>query len=68
MEATFMAVDQYGQTFHGLEHPRKDLTERLGCQHVDKMFHDTQDGNVEHIGYVIGGHWCRVYTVTPWKK
>lgn len=25
----YMAIDQYGQTYHGLKHPRKDLCERL---------------------------------------
>ena len=24
----YMAIDQYGHTYHGLKHPRKDLCER----------------------------------------
>lgn len=32
----YMAIDQYGHTYHGLKHPRKDLCERLCCSHVEK--------------------------------
>lgn len=32
----YMAIDQYGQTYHGLKHPRKDLCERLCRSHVEK--------------------------------
>ena len=64
----YMAVDQYGQTFHGLEHPRKDLLERLGYKHADKMYQDDREGNAEHTGYVIGGCWLTVYAVTAWKQ
>ena len=36
----YMAIDQYGRTFHGLKHPRKDLMERLSNKHCSKMFVD----------------------------
>ena len=36
----YMAIDQYGHTYHGLKHPRKDLCERLCCSHVEKMYQD----------------------------
>ena len=32
----YMAIDQYGQTPHGLKHPRKELCERLCNSHVEK--------------------------------
>ena len=32
----YMAIDQYGQTYHGLKHPRKDLCERLCNSHAEK--------------------------------
>lgn len=32
----YMAIDQYGHTYHGLKHPRKDLYERLCRSHVEK--------------------------------
>ena len=63
MDAHYMAIDQYGQTFHGLKHPRKDLCERLGRRHVSKMFVDRKDGSSVHVGYVIGGLWLTVYKV-----
>ena len=65
MKKMFMATDQYGQTFHGLEHPRKDLCGKLGCSHVAKMYNDRKDGSVRHSGYVIAGHWLSLFEVKP---
>ena len=64
----FMAIDQYGNTHHGLEHPRKDLLERLGRKHAEKMYVDTKDGTAKHIGYVIAGLWLTVYEVKRWEN
>lgn len=63
-----MAIDQYGQTFHNLgEHPRKALCDRLGKQHVSKMYVDGNDGKTYQTGYVIGGHWLTICNVEPWR-
>ena len=67
-ENQYMAIDQYGQTYHGLTHPRKDLLERLGRSHADKMYVDTKSGDIAHVGYVIGGLWLTLYTVAPFAK
>jgi hypothetical protein len=64
-ENKFMAIDQYGQTYHGLEHPRTDLLARLSRKHADKMYVDTKKGGTRHSGYVIGGLWLSVYRVMP---
>ena len=63
----YMGVDQYGQYYHGLQHPRKDLLDRLGRKHADKMYRETQDGESRHVGYVIAGCWIDVFEVIPWK-
>jgi hypothetical protein len=63
----YMAIDQYGHTYHGLTHPRKDLCERIGRQHVSKMYIDGKDGKTYHGGYVIGGLWLSVCEVTPMR-
>ena len=63
--ANYMATDQYGNTFHGLKHPRKDLMEKIGSKHVEKMYVDLKSGGSRQKGYVIGGHWLSVYEVTP---
>lgn len=68
MRLGYFGVDQYGQTYHGLEHPRKDLLERLGRKHADKMYIDLKDSSYKHIGYVIAGLGIRVYEVHPWSK
>ncbi len=59
----YMAIDQYGQTFHGLERPRRDLLQRLGRKHADKMYVDLKNGGAKHVGWVIGGLWLTVYKV-----
>ena len=68
----YMAVDQYGQTYHGLTHPRKDLMKRLGCKHAAKMYVDILNDEslqtASHIGYVISGHWLTVFEVKRMEK
>ena len=63
MSPQYMAVDQYGETFHGLEHPRRDLLERLNRQHAGRMYIDHKDGSTYHTGYIIAGHWLSVYGI-----
>jgi len=63
----YMAIDQYGQHYDGLTHPRKDLCNRLYNQHVEKMFCDGEDGQAYHTGYIIGGLWLNVYEVIPMR-
>lgn len=64
----YMAIDQYGHTYHGLKHPRKDLCERLCRSHVKKMYQDKKDGTTVFCGYVIGGLWLQLYEVQPVEK
>jgi hypothetical protein len=64
----FMAIDQYGETFHGLKNPRKDLMNRIGCKHATKMYVDQKDGSTKNIGYLIGGHWLTIYKVERVEK
>lgn len=63
----YMGVDQYGNTYHNLKCPRRDLLNKLGYKHADKMYQDTNDGKVMHVGYVIGRHWISVYEVKHWE-
>jgi hypothetical protein len=66
---TYMGIDQYGNTYHGLKHPRKDLCERLGYSSSSayKMYRDYKGNGHAHVGYVIGDHWVEVFRVLPWK-
>jgi hypothetical protein len=65
----YMAIDQYGNTYHGLTHPRKDLMEKLYCKHVSKMYIDSKDGSKTYqTGYVIGSYWLNIYEVIPMRK
>lgn len=62
----YMAIDQYGQTIHGLgEHPRKDLLAKLGYKSASRMYKDFTDGSSRHVGYVVAGRWFTLYEVTP---
>jgi len=64
----FMAIDQYGQTFHlKTKFPRKELLEQFDRTRADKMYQDKQGSEPEHVGYIIAGHWLSVYTVQKWK-
>ena len=64
---TYMAIDQWGHTHHNLKHPRKDLCEKFGVKHVQRMFCDTKAG-VMHVGYIISGHWLELFEVKPYQK
>jgi hypothetical protein len=64
----YMAIDQYGETHHGLTHPRKDLMQIMGVQHADKVFVDKKDGTTNHIGYIVAGHWFTLYEVRPFER
>lgn len=48
----YMGIDQYGNTFHGLKKPRRDLLDWLGKKKAEKMYTDTSNGP-RHTGYVI---------------
>jgi len=65
----YMAIDQYGETLHGLEHPRKDIANRLGysSSSLHKLYVDGQDGEVYHVGYSAGCRWFDVYEVVPMR-
>lgn len=64
----FMAIDQYGETFHALgKYPRKELMNRLASSHAAKMYIDDAQGNATHCGYVIKGHWLTLYEVKPYQ-
>ena len=65
---SYMAIDQYGQTYHELKKPRRDLLALLGAKKAEKMYCDDKAGNTKHIGYTIAGLWLRIYEVTPWEK
>jgi len=43
--------------------PRKELMEYLGAKHAEKIYVDTKEGEVAHIGYIIGGEWYTLYAV-----
>jgi hypothetical protein len=61
--SNFMAIDQYGNTEHGLIHPRKDLKDRGYAGKVSKIYVDSKDGKIFHCGYVIGRHWFSIFRV-----
>ena len=56
----YMAVDQYGQTYWNLHHPRKELLEKFYRQHADAMYQDFKNGSTKRVGYIISGHWLTV--------
>lgn len=68
MRLGYMAVDQYGYTYHGLKRPRRDLLAELGRKSARRMYVDSKKtGRPKHIGYVIAGLWLRIYEVHDWN-
>ncbi len=63
----YLGIDQWGNHFKLEKHPRKELMEQLGYSSCSKMYVDTKDERVKHVGYVIGNHWINVYRVFEWK-
>lgn len=47
------------------KHPRKQLLDKLGCLHAEKMFVDTPRGT-KHIGYIVGTEWFSIFEIHPW--
>jgi hypothetical protein len=65
----YMGRDQYGNTWHALTHPRKELRERIGGGRVSKMYvDDAKTGAPIQTGYVIGSHWVTLYEVIPMRR
>jgi len=71
-EKIYMAISQYGETIHGLKHPRKDLAERLGVSPstLKKQYTERKDRTSYHSGYILlsTGDWFTLYEVKPFGK
>jgi AraC-like DNA-binding protein len=70
MKKFYMAIDQYGETLHGLEYPRKDIAQRLGYspKSLHKTYVDSNEGKTYHCGYAVGNRWFKVFEVIPMRK
>lgn len=64
----YMAIDQYGTTYHGLRNPRKDLLEKLAAANCKKVYKENERGDIVHVGYYISGLWLTLYEVIPFEK
>ena len=67
----YVAMGNRGTTVHmtnARKHPRKQLLDKLGKTHADKMYTGVRGLPVRgiHIGYVVGGEWFTVYEVHEW--
>jgi len=67
MYKNFLAIDQYGNK-HFVNHPRKELTELHGIKHADKMYRDGKNGEAQHVGYIVSGHWYEVMRLSPMSE
>lgn len=56
----FWGIDQHGNVYANLQHPRKELQERLHGK-AYKMYFGKPDGSTSHIGYVIRDMWIRLF-------
>lgn len=60
-------IDQYGNRFYA--GTVKELRSKIGMggSRVSKMYQNTKQGGIVHVGYVIGGHWLTCY-LPMWNK
>ena len=65
----FMAIDQSGNTYHGLTHPRNELAQQIGCHpsSLKRLYMDKTDGTTVHIGYATANMQFRLYEVIPYE-
>lgn len=64
----YIGINQYNEIFYLKHYPRKDLIEYFNCKNIHKMFVDSIDNKIFHIGYVIKGNWINIYEVIPMRK
>jgi len=57
-------VDQYGNKW--LATTVRELCTKIGRVRAARMYEDGPNGEVVHVGYVIGEHWCRAFV--PYQK
>lgn len=48
-------------------HPRKELLNKLGERHAEKIYRDKKDGRTVSVGYIVRGEWFTFYNLTPWE-
>lgn len=66
MKLGYIGIDQYGDSWKIKQHPRKELLDKLGFQHAERLFVDGEDGQPKHVGYLIGQRWITVYELHEW--
>ena len=67
MYKKYIAIDQDGNT-RFVNNPRKDLLDYHGRKHADKIYCDIKGGGMQHIGYIVSGHWYEVMRLSPMKE
>lgn len=57
-----IGIDQFGYVYQvNPKHPRKSLLDQLGRKSCDKMYQDGENGEIYHVGYVVGEFWIALY-------
>lgn len=66
----YLAIDKRGGQSLKLtnpSNPRKQLLEKLGRKHADKMYCDLVNGGTRHTGYIVAGGWWEILEVHAWS-
>lgn len=61
MKNATLYIDQYGNRFYARTVKQLRLQIGMGGSRVSRMFADSKNGDVLHVGYVIGSHWLTAY-------
>lgn len=65
----FLGIDQYGLKYclTKTKFPRKQLLQLFGSTYTKKMYVETKNGKIKHVGYIIDGHWIKIYKLFEWE-
>jgi hypothetical protein len=63
MIRTWLALDQWGNKYvFNATHPRRKLMAKHGVRSAREIY---VDPGARYIGWIVAGHWYRVYLLTP---
>lgn len=65
----FLLCDQYGsQNLVRAVSVRKAIEKETGRKHLQRIYVDSNDGKVYHVGYIAAGRWFHAFKCEEFRK